>query len=318
MKEEKIIVKNAKSERKYFKTYYDFLYNELLNGDEKLIFITLKSFLDFSKDKNGTNGEAFPTIQTICHITQWSNKKVIKIINNLVAKGVVKKIQRGLNKPNLYILSDYEEIWKAKNTSEVKEIIENNEEKSMTAEEHIAALKKMGYDIEIKKTETMETKEKEPEITEPTKVTENSSPNSSNEDNIIPKSEKSQELERYNLDQIHQLFDYNIMLIDYPDDQQHIDSVMNILYTTMNTKKNTIKIAGENKPTMVVIGKLMKLNKESIIYVIRKFSKQTERIKNPLSYMLTMLYNAPEQFDFDIQNLAIHNMAHWHENEKIL
>lgn len=105
------------------------------------------------------------------------------------------------------------------------------------------------------------------------------------------------------------------MIQDNQYRQQDIDSVMNILYTTMNTTKATIRIAGEDKPSMVVIGKLMKLHKESIMYAIEKFSEQTERIKNPTSYMLTILYNAPEQFNLDIQNQVSHDMAHWNQEE---
>lgn len=97
------------------------------------------------------------------------------------------------------------------------------------------------------------------------------------------------------------------MLYDNPYEKQHIDSVMDILHTTLNTSKKTIRIAGTNKPTMVVIGKLMKLNNESIMYAIKKFKEQTERIKNPTSYMLTILYMAPEQFQLDITNQVQHD-----------
>ncbi len=86
---------------------------------------------------------------------------------------------------------------------------------------------------------------------------------------------------------------------------------MSILHTAMNTTKPTIRIAGQDKPCMLVIGKLMKLHKESIMYAIEKYQEQTERIKNPLSYMLTILYNAPEQYSLDIQNQVSHDMAHW-------
>lgn len=67
---------------------------------------------------------------------------------------------------------------------------------------------------------------------------------------------------------------------------------------------------------MVVIGKLMKLNNESIMYAIEKFSEQTERIKNPTSYMLTILYNTPEQFNLDIKNQVSHDMARWNKPPK--
>lgn len=118
---------------------------------------------------------------------------------------------------------------------------------------------------------------------------------------------KSQE--RYTLEQVKQLFEYNIMLQDNSDLRKDIDSVIGILHTALNTTKQTIKINGENKPTMVVISKLMKLNKESIIYAINKFSEQTERIKNPSAYMLTILYNALEQFHLDLQNQVQHNFT---------
>lgn len=149
MIERRINIKNTKPERKFFKVYYDFLYNDMLNGEEKFIFSTLKSFLDFSMDKNGTEGEAFPTIRTLCKITSWGNQKVIKVIDSLVEKKVVKKIRRGLTKPNLYIIADYEEIWMAKSPEEVKEANDNK----LTAEEYITELKKLGYEVEVKETE---------------------------------------------------------------------------------------------------------------------------------------------------------------------
>lgn len=121
------------------------------------------------------------------------------------------------------------------------------------------------------------------------------------------------ETERYSLSQIKQLFDYEAMINDNPCEKQKIDSVMDILHTVMNTTKSTIRVAGEEKPAMTVIGKLMKLNKYSIIYAINKFAEQTERIKNPTAYMLTILYSAPEQFNLDIQNQVSHDMAHWNE-----
>ena len=62
---------------------------------------------------------------------------------------------------------------------------------------------------------------------------------------------------------------------------------------------------------MVVIGKLMKLDYSEIMYCIEKYSEQTERIKNPTAYMLTLLYNAKEQMNLDISNQVQHDMYHW-------
>ena len=45
--------------------------------------------------------------------------------------------------------------------------------------------------------------------------------------------------------------------------------------------------------------------------VQHKFKEQTERIKNPSSYMLTLLYNSKEQMNLDISNQVQHDMYHW-------
>lgn len=120
---------------------------------------------------------------------------------------------------------------------------------------------------------------------------------------------------RYTIDQIHQLFDYDVMLQENPYRKNDIDSAMSVLYTAMNTTKATIRVAGENKSSMIVISKLMKLDKESIVYALDRFAEQTERIKNPTSYLLTILYFAPEQFHLDIQNQVSHDMARWNAEE---
>lgn len=158
-------------------------------------------------------------------------------------------------------------------------------------------------------------KEKGLESAEPTKVTAEPSTKQSlsNMVNTTTNSEESQ-LEKYTLEQIKQIFDYNVMVHDNPLKKQDVDTVMDILYTVMNTNKPAIRIAGEDWLAMVVIGKLMKLNNESIMYAIKKYQEQTDRIMNPTSYMLTILYNAPEQYDLDIQNQVLYDMAHdWND-----
>ena len=299
---ENIIVQLASPERKYVKEFHDFLDNSFLTTEEQMIFIVLKSYIDFKED----SGEAYPSMETICKRAKMSEKRARKNINALIKKGIAKKVQRGLTKPNLYTLSDYVTMWDYDNIKDISTVINNNGMKSLTPEEHIAELERMGYKVEIK--------EKGLE-TEPTKAQNQAlETNNINKNNI--KKEKSQESEKYTIDQIHQLFEYDIMVQDYPLQQKEIDSIMSILYTAMNTTKSTIKISGENRPAMAVIGKLMKLHKESIMYAIKQFSEQTERIKNPTAYMLTILYNAPEQFNLDIQNRVSHDMANWNRAEE--
>lgn len=300
MADEKIIIQLAIPERKYAKVYHDFLDNSFLTTEEQMIFIVLKAYVNFRED----SGEVYPSMKTICKRAKMSEKRARKNINALIKKGIVKKVQRGLTKTNLYTLSDYSTMWACDNVKDVEAIADNQGMKPLTPAEHIAELERMGYTVQIK--------EKGLESTEPTKVTVEPSTKQLNQFNIsdnITNSAESQYLERYTLDQIKQLFDYDKILIDHVNWQQDIDSVMNILYTTMNTTRATIRIAREDKPAMVVLGKLMKLDKETIIYAIEKFSEQTERIKNPTAYLLTILYNAPEQYYLDKKNQERNQMS---------
>lgn len=322
-----------RTERKFFKVYYDFLYNEVLSGEEKFLFSTLKSFLDFTTDKNGTKGEAFPTLQTLCQITNWGKQKVINVIKSLVEKKVVKKIRRGLNKPNLYIIEDCEEMWAAKSPETVKEVETDDNEKPMTLEDHIAEIKKMGYEVEVRKAEpasasdtttmpesrktepvsasnatTMPknrvTKEKELESATPTKATAQSSSHTHMNKDTTNES-KSQE--RYSMDFLKQRFEYKALISQYQEKQEDIDIVFNLLYDTVNTQKPTIRINGQDKPAAVVIGRLMKLEFWDIPYAIDKYHEQTGRIKNVKAYLLTILYHAREQSHLDMMNLGHYN-----------
>lgn len=301
-----IEVQLASPERNYVKVFHDFLDNSFLSTEEQIIFIVLKSYIDFKKN----SGEVYPSIETICKRAKMSEKRARKNINALIKKGIAKKVQRGLTKTNLYTLSDYPTMWACDSLEDVAAVADNNGVKPLTPEEHIAELERMGYKVEIKEKGL---------VSDSYQTTDTSTQNNKNYNFVSKKNSinkiESQDIERYTLDQIHELFDYDIMILDYPLQQNDIDSVMSILYTAMNTTKTTIRISGEDKPAMVVIGKLMKLHKESIMYAIKQFSEQTERIKNPTAYMLTILYNAPEQFNLDIQNQVSHDMVNWNKDQ---
>lgn len=304
MANDKIIVQLASPERKFVKVYHDFLRSELLTADEKMIFIALKSFIDFSQDAAaGTHGEVFPTIKTLQSMTGWGNKKVVNTIKELVKKGIVKKVQRGLTKSNIYILSDYATMWACDDIEELKEIAKNQGVKNLTPEEHIEALERMGYKVQIKEKGL---------VSEPTKeqkqVTNNTDLYKNDDTAEMPKSQ-----EKYTLEQVKVFYDYEVMIADRPTYKTDVDAVIDILYDTLNTTKETIRVQGEDKPATVVISKLMKLYYADIFYAIEKFNEQTERIKNPKAYMLTLLYGAREQSTLDISNQVQHDMANWNK-----
>ena len=290
-------IKSATDQRKFTIVYNDFLESELLDKHEKLIYIAIKRFADNDTLK------AFPSLKTLHKITGISIRWIKKSIEHMEQLGVISVEHREDDEKghqsNLYTLYDYAEIWSVGSSEDdVAAVADEISEAKLVAE-----LRARGYTV---------IKEKEPDKTEPTKVTVEPSTKLNQFDivNNTINSEKSQELERYTIDQIRQIFDYDILVNNKPLWQRDIDSVFSILHTALNTTKETIRVGGEDKPTMIVIGKLMKLDYSEIMYCIEKYSEQTERIKNPTAYMLTLLYNAKEQMNLDISNQVQHDMSH--------
>lgn len=290
-------LKSATDQRPFIMIYQDFLESELMdNYYQKLVYIYLKKFAD-------SNNQCFPSIKKLSKLTKIGATKIKQTLVELEEKGVISKENRsrsdGGKTSNLYTLYDFAEVWNVGSSEDVAAVAEEVSEAKMIAE-----LRSKGYTV---------IKEKEPDTSQADQSNDEPSTQLNQFDivNTTPNSSKSQEKERYTLEEIKLLYNYDIMITDNPFKERDIDSVIDILHTTLNTTKETVRIGGEDKPAMVVISKLMKLDYSEIMYAIDKFTEQTERIKNPTAYMLTLLYNAKEQMNLDISNQVQHDMYHW-------
>ena len=137
--------------------------------------------------------------------------------------------------------------------------------------------------------------------------------NSLSSKNNTTQNTESQVSERYTMEEIRKRYDYYIYMLHNPVLRDDINTVFNVLYDALNTTKETLRVNREDKPAMVVISRLLKLNMEEILYIIETYRKQTCRIKNVKSYLLSMLYNAKEQCHLDIQNQVSYDMDQWYE-----
>lgn len=292
-------IKSATDQRKFTIVYNDFLESDLLDKHEKLIYIAIKRFADNDTLK------AFPSLKTLHKITGISIRWIKKSVEHMEQLGVISVEHREDDekghKSNLYTLYDYAEIWNAGSSAEIEDIKKNN----------FVNLREVSTELLLK--ELNRRKEKEPDKTEPTKVTVEPSTKNNQFDtvNATINLMKSQVYERYTLDQIKELYDYDIMIHDNPTKKQDIDDIIDLLKEKMNTTLPTIRVDREDKPTMDVIKKLMKLTYLEIMYVIENFQKQTKRIYNTDNYLLTMLYNAKRQMNNDITNQVQHDMYHY-------
>ncbi len=268
---------------------HNFIKWKMLDWNEKDIYIILMMYADNEQ-------KCFPSIDTLCKVSGKSNKTVIKALKGLEDKHLLKKetrITKNGQSSNLYTLYDFESVWEAESIEQVSEIVSTETKRKRLYE----LARELNYTV---------TKEKGLE-TEPTKA-QNQAPinNNIDIDKDSTKVAKSQ-AERYTMQNVKELYEYDSLIIKYPEKQTDIDIVFDILYETLNSTKQTIRIGGENRPGMAVIGKLMKLQPGDLIYSIDKYHEQTGRIKNVKGYLLAILFNSHEQNHLDLMNLGHHN-----------
>lgn len=288
----KIKIQSITDQRPFVMVYHDFLKSKLLDNHYQIVvYIFLKMFTD-------SNNQCFPSIKKLSKLTKISIGKVKTTINELEQKNIIIKENRiksnGGKTSNLYTIRDFKELWNTENKEEVTTIINEYEEMKLISE-----LRSRGYTI-------IKNKEEEP-TSLPAKVIDVSPQYQNDISNDTSPVPESQDLERYTMNQIKQLFEYDILITDHSKRKKDIDIVFTILYDTLNWTKPTIRVDGQEKPSMIVISRLMKLEQSDLWYAIEKYHAQQERIKNVNAYLLTILYHAKEQAYLDLMNLGHHN-----------
>lgn len=283
-------IQPATDQRPFIMVYQDFLESELLdNHYQKLVYIYLKKFAD-------SKNQCYPSVKKLSKLTKISVHKIKITLAELEDKGIIAKKNRtrpdGGKSSNLYTLYDYGELWNAGSSEEVAAVVNEYEEMKLVAE-----LRSRGYTV---------TKEKGLD-NEPTKA-HYQAPDLKpfNVANTTTNSGESQ-LERYTTNQIKQFFEYNMLVADHPERKTDIDIVFTILEDALNWTNPTIRVNGQDKPILTVIGRLMKLEQSDLWYAIEKYHEQQGRIKNVNAYLLTILYHAKEQSYLDLMNLGHHN-----------
>ena len=101
----------------------------------------------------------------------------------------------------------------------------------------------------------------------------------------------------------------DLLLRLYPDDEDTLYQIVNLLVDTCATKRNTLRIAGDDKPAEVVRSRFMKLNADHIRFVLKCLAENSSPIRNMKQYLLASLYNAPITMQLSYQNQTNHDLA---------
>ena len=90
---------------------------------------------------------------------------------------------------------------------------------------------------------------------------------------------------------INENISYNILCERY--ENERVDEVAELMLETISSQRSTIRIAKDDFPAAVVKSRLLKLDASHVEYVFDCLDKNTTKIHNIKSYLLTALYNAP-------------------------
>lgn len=299
MQNENIIVEFQKPERTFTKVYTDFLYNEILSCEERMVFIVLRSFVDYAHDEAGT---VYPTVETICRCSGLSRPRAIRTINKLVSKGIVQKTRRGLTKSNVYTLVDRPDIWKAESAGDMRQEAEKSE-----IQRYIEALEAAGYTVTAKEKELspspLEESSNKNDVPNHSFCQSDSNTDSANVQyqNECSHTSKGSIEEVYTLENLKAYFEYRSIQAD----EETKAAIFNIIHNVLNTSREKVKVCGELRPAAVVKSRIMKLSGQDIQFVIKKYieyGRTGKKINNPEAFILTQLFKAKEQAELETQN----------------
>ena len=113
--------------------------------------------------------------------------------------------------------------------------------------------------------------------------------------------------------QLEEYFSYSLevdlLLRLYPDDEDTLYQIVNLLVDTCATNRKLLHIAGDDKPTEVVRSRFMKLNADHIRFVLKCLAENAAPVRNMKQYLLATLYNAPITMNLYYQNKTDHDFA---------
>ena len=111
-------------------------------------------------------------------------------------------------------------------------------------------------------------------------------------------------------DYFHQTLEVELLLRLFPDDEDTIYQIVDLLVDTCATKRRMLRIAGDDKPAEVVRSRLKKLNADHIRFVLNSLAENATPVRNMKQYLLASLYNAPTTMNLHYQNLTNRDFAH--------
>ena len=260
-----------------------------VSTDAKLLYGILLDRMNLSA-RNGWLDEAgrvyiIFTIEEIKESLGCAEKKAVKLLDELEKKAeLIERKRQGLGKPNLIYVKNFI------SESVERQFLNCQNDNSATFQNTIQDLSKaQGNNTDIKNTDLSDT------------------------NSIFPSGNCGKENGNEEYQQYYQYFYEQLgmeyLQKDYPYDVDRLENILELVVETVCSKRQIIRIGGDDRPIEVVKSRFMKLNSEHIRYVLDCFKENTTKIRNIRQYMLASLYNAPTTIESYFDALVRHDMA---------
>ena len=220
------------------------------------------------------------TIEDVKRTLRCADNKATRLLRELEEFGLIERKRRGLGKPDLIYVKNF-----SSESSKLRFLNRDNDDSCGSKIACQDPVKSRGIKKKENKTEM-------------------------NNTNLILSDESEKMKNRELLEEYfsHSL-EMDLLLRLYPDDEDTLYQIVNLLVDTCATNRKLLHIAGDDKPTEVVRSRLKKLNADHIRFVLDSLAENTAPVRNMKQYLLAMLYNAPTTMNLYYQNKTNHDFA---------
>lgn len=220
------------------------------------------------------------TIEDVKRTLRCADNKATRLLRELEKFGLIERKRRGQGKPCLVYVKNF-------SSESSKESVKNRDNDDSCGSKIACQdpVKSRGIKKKENKTEM-------------------------NNTNLILSNESEKMKNRELLEEYfsHSL-EIDLLLRLYPDDEDTLYQIVNLLVDTCATNRKLLHIAGDDKPAEVVRSQFMKLNANHIRFVLKCLAENSNPIRNMKQYLLASLYNAPTTMQLSYQNQTNHDLA---------
>ena len=102
--------------------------------------------------------------------------------------------------------------------------------------------------------------------------------------------------------------EYDYLIQSHQLDRDRLDELVELMVDTVCSRRETIRIAGDDYPAEVVKSRFLKLDSSHIEYVLDRMRENTTYVRDIKKYLLAALYNAPATIGSYYTSLVSHDM----------